>query len=63
MHPIALNVGTNQSPRFVGALRILDENGIGTDEILHLETPVRLSRKQAKADAIAARNQYRPDPA
>ncbi len=60
MTPITINVGTPQSPRYVGAVRVLDE--IGTDEVLHLETPVRLSRFDALADAIAACDQRRPDP-
>lgn len=39
--------------RFVGAFRVLDENGIGTDEVLFCETPVRTSRAHAIADALA----------
>jgi hypothetical protein len=39
--------------RFVGAFRVLDENGLGTDEVLFCETPVRTSRAHAIADALA----------
>lgn len=40
---------------YVGAFRILDAAGIGTDEVLFCETPVRTTRAAAIADAIAAR--------
>jgi hypothetical protein len=37
--------------RFIGAFRVL-EDGIGTDEVLYCETPIRNTRSAAIADAI-----------
>jgi hypothetical protein len=39
--------------RYVGAFRVLDDQGLGTDEVLFCETPVRTTRAHAIADAIA----------
>jgi hypothetical protein len=51
MKPIAFCV-SRLLGRFVGAFRVLDSNGLGTDEVLFSETPVRKTRKEAIADAI-----------
>jgi hypothetical protein len=40
--------------RYVGAFRVLDDQGLGTDEVLFCETLVRTTRARAIADAIAA---------
>ena len=37
--------------RWVGAFRVLDANGIGTEEVLFCETPARSTRRAALADA------------
>jgi hypothetical protein len=51
MIPIAIPVNKLLG-HFVGGFRVLDANGIGTDEVLWCETPVRLTRAAAIADAL-----------
>lgn len=53
--PIALCVDRLLG-RYVGAFRVT-RGGIGTDEVLHCETPVRNTRMDAKADALAFWNE------
>lgn len=51
MRPIA--ICTNRLlGRFVGGFRVIDDQGMGTDEVLYCETPVRLTRAEAIADAV-----------
>ena len=51
MIPVAILVNRLLG-HFVGGFRVLDENGIGTDETPVCETPVRLTRAAAIADAL-----------
>ena len=39
--------------RYVGGFRVLDDQGMGTDETLFCETPIRTTRAAAIADALA----------
>jgi hypothetical protein len=50
LKPIAVPVNKLLG-HFVGGFRVI-ENGLGTDETLICETPVRRSRSEAIADAI-----------
>ena len=52
MRPIAICLDRLLG-RFVGGFRIMDANGLGTDEVLYCETPVRTTRAAALADARA----------
>ncbi len=51
MRPIAICIDRLLG-RYVGGFRVLDENGLGTEEVLYCETPVRKTRAAAIADAI-----------
>ena len=53
MIPIAICV-ERRLGHFVAGFRVLDENGLGTNEVLYCETPIRLTRRAARADAKAA---------